>query len=92
MASTSAPPKWASLEEKMRWESHDLPVTTHPEGHVSVHGAGRFNHMSASVRDASGKWVIQCYADYDSLDSALAGRTTPPTTEPDPIEYEVSDF
>jgi hypothetical protein len=89
---TAIHPKWASLEELMRWDTHDLEVIKHPEGHVSVRGSGRFTHMSVSVRDASGRRVIQCFANYADLDDTLSGRRHPLPKPTDDIEYEVSDF
>ena len=85
-------PKWSSLKEMMSWDSHDLEVTRHPDGHTSVYGGGRFTQMAAGVRDASGKMIIQCFGDYTALDETLSGRKRPSNPVPAPLGYEVSDY
>lgn len=78
----------------MSWDSSGLAFVTHPDGSQSVRGGGRFTQMAASVRKASGELVIQCFADYASMDDALSGRTipVPPPATSEEIDYEVSDF
>ena len=90
--SSTSGPAWAVLEEQMRRDSDGLTLKVHPEGHGSLHGQGRFTHMSAAVRDASGKLVIQCFEGYAGLDDSLSGRTQAPANLPETNDYEVSDF
>jgi len=85
-------PKWTVLEERMRWDSEGLELTTHPDGHISIDLGGRYTHMSAGVRDSSGRLIVQCFTNYRDLKGALTGAANAPGIPTDPIEYEVSDY
>ncbi|MEX0326789.1 MAG: hypothetical protein AB3N33_11950 [Puniceicoccaceae bacterium] len=91
---SSPEPAWASLRENMSWDSSGLAFVTHPDGSQSVRGGGQFTQMAASVRNASGELVIQCFTDYTAMDDALSGRTVPlpAPSASDEIDYEISDF
>ena len=87
-----ASPSARPLSELMSWSPEGLVEVNHPEGHSTIDLAGRFTHMSAGYRDASGNLVIQCFTDHQSLGDAVT-RGQPVLPFPDnPPEYEVSDF
>jgi hypothetical protein len=76
----------------MSWSSEGLVEVRHPEGHSSINLAGRFTHMSAAYRDASGNLVIQCFSNYQSLGEAVTRVQPVLPTPANPVNYEVSDF
>jgi len=79
------------LADRMRTDSQDLVAVSHGAGHVSVDLSGRFTHMSAGFKDASGRLVIQCFTDFDSMSDALGGKTTSPVDPTEPVSYAVSN-
>lgn len=82
-----APPKWAVLKEAMRRDATGLEMVTKPGGHRSVHLKGRYLHMSAAIRDATGKLRQECFTSYDAMDNALRGRAPAKDSETEQKEH-----
>jgi hypothetical protein len=92
-AKPDQPTDWNALRERMRWDGQGLKEITHPDGHVSINLEGRYSHVATAVRDASGNFVIQCFADFEALKGSLTGTSPPPQIEHPPSPtYEIAEY
>lgn len=92
-AKPAQPTDWSVLRERMRQDGQGLKEVTHPDGHVSINLEGRYSHVVTAVQDASGTYVIQCFADFDAMKGTLSGtHQRPEIKPPSPPTYEIAEF
>ena len=88
-AAGKAPPDQArvpgrgQLEEQMRTDMEGLEAEVHRDGRRCIHLKGRFLHMSAAVRDSSGRMRVRCFSNHAAMERAMRGEpaVSPPSGE-----------
>ena len=80
--SGASPEAMRRLAAGMSRATGDLQITSHSDGRRSVNLGGRFMHVSAIITGTDGKTEIRCFSDYQKLEKALNGASTPDAPSP----------